>query len=182
MEGALGMVEIRGLAAAITVADVMAKTAAVEIIDLESARGGGWTTIKIRGNVGAVSASVSAGKEVGLSIGKFITSKVIPRPADQVTGLFCTAMQKADTPNEAPEPVKEEQETPETPEAPVKEEPETEAHAAEESQAETEAVPAPQTADETIAVTETVTEAVLLVSQPVQQSAHKAGKKRAKSR
>lgn len=89
MEGALGIIEIRGLATAITVADVMAKTADVKIVNIERAQGGGWMTIKITGNVAAVNASISAGKQTGDLFGDYVTSKVIPRPAVDVSKLFC---------------------------------------------------------------------------------------------
>ena len=84
MNDALGMVETRGLATAITVADVMVKTANVKLIGAERARGHGWTTIKVMGDVAAVNAAVSAGKKKAEEYGHFVSSKVIPRPVEAV--------------------------------------------------------------------------------------------------
>jgi len=89
MNEALGIIEIQGLASAVAVTDVMVKTAAVHLADIEPARGGGWMTIKITGNVAAVNASISAGTQAGTLHGSYISSKVIPRPAPEVSKLFC---------------------------------------------------------------------------------------------
>ena len=82
MKEALGLVEVRGLASAIHVADVMVKAANVHIIGLEKARGSGWMTVKVSGDVGAVQASVEAGAAEGLALQALISKLVIPRPAD----------------------------------------------------------------------------------------------------
>ncbi|MFI5049543.1 MAG: BMC domain-containing protein, partial [Gaiellales bacterium] len=55
MEGALGLIETRGLVAAIEAADAMVKAANVEIVGRESI-GGGYVTVAISGDVGAVKA------------------------------------------------------------------------------------------------------------------------------
>ena len=88
MNDALGIIEIRGLATAIQVADTMAKTATVSLIEMEPAKGNGWMTIKATGNVAAVTASINSGKQIAESHGHFITSKVIPRPAENMANLF----------------------------------------------------------------------------------------------
>lgn len=82
MKEALGLVEVRGLASAIHVADVMVKAANVHIISLEKARGSGWMTVKVSGDVGAVQAAVEAGAAEGLALQALISKLVIPRPAD----------------------------------------------------------------------------------------------------
>ena len=82
MKEALGLVEVRGLASAIHVADVMVKAANVHIIGLEKARGSGWMTVKVSGDVGAVQAAVEAGAAEGLALQALISKLVIPRPAD----------------------------------------------------------------------------------------------------
>lgn len=82
MKEALGLVEVRGLASAIHVADVMVKAANVHIIGLEKARGSGWMTVKVSGDVGAVQAAVEAGAAEGLALQALIRKLVIPRPAD----------------------------------------------------------------------------------------------------
>lgn len=82
MKEALGLVEVRGLASAIHVADVMVKAANVHIMGLEKARGSGWMTVKVSGDVGAVQAAVEAGAAEGLALQALISKLVIPRPAD----------------------------------------------------------------------------------------------------
>lgn len=89
MEGALGIIEIRGLATAVVVADIMVKTAAIEIIDVEQTQGGEWTTVKVSGNVAAVSASISAGRQIGEKYKNYISSKIISRPTTEVAKMFC---------------------------------------------------------------------------------------------
>ena len=88
MEDALGIIEIQGLATAVTVADVMVKTAAVKIINIEKGQGCGWVIVKVTGNVGAVNASIHAGIQTAKEYGRYIASKVIPRPAAQVFELI----------------------------------------------------------------------------------------------
>ena len=57
---ALGMVETRGLVAAIEAADAMVKAANVELIGTEKI-GSGLVSVMVRGDVGAVKAAVEAG-------------------------------------------------------------------------------------------------------------------------
>lgn len=89
MKEALGLVETRGLSTAILVADTMVKTSNVNISDIENTKGLGYMTIKISGNVGAVNAAVTAGKQTALENNAFVSSKVIPRPSDYIEGTFC---------------------------------------------------------------------------------------------
>lgn len=96
MDDALGMVESRGLATAVTVADIMVKTANVELLGVERARGQGWVTVKVKGDVGAVKAAVQAGIAVAETCGDYIASKVIPRPVDAVKEFFMQPGQKED--------------------------------------------------------------------------------------
>ena len=82
MRQSLGLVEIAGLACAVVVADAMVKSANVELMGIESAKGMGYTTIKVVGDVGAVNAAVEAGCQMGRMDGKLVSWKVIPRPSD----------------------------------------------------------------------------------------------------
>lgn len=88
MKKALGIIEIRGLAAAVNVADAMVKSADVELKGVERAKGMGYMTVKITGDVGAVSAAVEAGKSLGTDCGKYITSSVIANPAPETGRAF----------------------------------------------------------------------------------------------
>ena len=96
MEDALGMVESRGLATAVTVADVMVKTADVTLLGVERANGHGWVTVKIQGDVAAVNAAVKAGKAIGEKCGDDIAFKVIPRPVATVKELFMQPGERGD--------------------------------------------------------------------------------------
>ncbi len=77
----LGIIEVAGLLAAVEAADVVVKSANVQLIGYEMAKGGGWTTIKITGDVGAVKAAINAAEVSAKKMGTFVTSKVIARPA-----------------------------------------------------------------------------------------------------
>lgn len=89
MKEALGLVETRGLVAAIFVSDTMAKTANIKIIGIENTKGLGYMTIKISGDVGAVNAAVTSGKQIAIENNAFVSAKVIPRPSDTVESVFC---------------------------------------------------------------------------------------------
>ncbi len=93
---ALGMVETRGLATAVTAADIMVKTASVKLLGVERAKGQGWVTIKVTGDVAAVNAAVQAGIAVAETCGDYVASKVIPRPEEGVRELFMQPEQKFD--------------------------------------------------------------------------------------
>lgn len=88
MKQALGLVEIEGLSTAIETADAMAKAANVELLEIENTRGCGYMTIKVAGDVGAVNAAVSVGRQTGIMYGKLVSFKVIPRPSDYVEDTF----------------------------------------------------------------------------------------------
>lgn len=79
MNQALGMVEVIGFGCAVNVSDVMVKTADVRIAGIERAKGSGWLTIKVLGDVGAVNAAVESGEQIAKKDQKFIASKIIPR-------------------------------------------------------------------------------------------------------
>ena len=89
MSESLGFVEVAGLLPALTVADTMVKTADVTVLDVETAKGGGWMTVKVIGGVGAVTAAVTAGVEAANQLGSFVSKKVIPRPDEATWALFC---------------------------------------------------------------------------------------------
>ena len=76
---ALGMVETHGLVAAIEAADAMVKAANVVLIGSEYI-GGGYVTVMVRGDVGAVKAATDAGAAAAKRIGELVTVHVIPRP------------------------------------------------------------------------------------------------------
>jgi len=76
---ALGMVETRGLVASIEAADAMSKVAYVKLLVQEEI-GGGYVTIMVRGEIGAVQASVDAGVAAAKRAGELVAAHVIARP------------------------------------------------------------------------------------------------------
>jgi len=75
---ALGMIETKGLVAAIEAADAMVKAANVTLIGKEHV-GGGLVTVLVRGDVGAVTAE---------RVGELISIHVIPRPHSEVETIL----------------------------------------------------------------------------------------------
>ena len=84
---ALGMVETRGLVAAIEAADAMVKAANVTLIGKEIV-GGGLVSVLVRGDVGAVKAATDAGAAAADRIGELISVHVIPRPHSDVEAIL----------------------------------------------------------------------------------------------
>ena len=84
---ALGMIETRGLVAAIEAADAMVKSANVQLVGKEQV-GGGLVTVMVRGDVGAVKAAVDAGAAAASRVGELVSQHVIPRPHADVEKLL----------------------------------------------------------------------------------------------
>src|SRR6476620_3381032 len=80
---ALGMVETKGLVGAIEAADAMVKAANVVLIGSEYV-GGGFVTVMVRGDVGAVKAATDAGAAAARRVGELVSVHVIPRPHSDV--------------------------------------------------------------------------------------------------
>lgn len=80
---ALGMVETRGLVAAIEAADSMCKAANVALIGTEKI-GSGLVTVMVRGDVGAVKSAVESGSAAAGRLGELVATHVIPRPHGDV--------------------------------------------------------------------------------------------------
>lgn len=80
---ALGMIETRGLTAAIEAADTMLKAADVKVLGTEKI-GSGLISVIIQGDVGAVKAAVEAGAESAQRLGEIVAVHVIPRPSQEV--------------------------------------------------------------------------------------------------
>lgn len=87
MKLALGMVETRGLVAAIEAADAMVKAANVQLIGSEKI-GSGLVSVMVRGDVGAVKSAVEAGGAAAGRLGEVIATHVIPAPHDDVELLL----------------------------------------------------------------------------------------------
>ena len=86
---ALGMIETRGLVAAIEAADAMLKAANVVLIGTEKI-GSGLVSVMVRGDVGAVNAAVEAGANNASKLGELVAKHVIPRPHSDVEKILPT--------------------------------------------------------------------------------------------
>ena len=84
---ALGMVETKGLVASIEAADAMIKTANVKLYGQEES-GGGYVTVYIRGEIGAVRAAVDAGAAAAKASGDLVAVHVIAQPHKNVEKLL----------------------------------------------------------------------------------------------
>ena len=84
---ALGMVETRGLVASIEAADQMLKSANVVLVGTEKI-GSGLVTVMVRGDVGAVKASVESGSAAASKLGELVAAHVIPRPHNDVEKIL----------------------------------------------------------------------------------------------
>ncbi len=84
---ALGLIETRGLTAAIEAADAMVKAAEVTLIGTEKI-GSGLVSVMVRGDVGAVKAAVEAGSATASRLGEVIATHVIPRPHSDVEQIL----------------------------------------------------------------------------------------------
>ena len=87
---ALGMVETKGLIAAIEAGDTMLKAANVELIGYEKI-GGGFVTVMVRGDVGAVKAAAESGGQAAQRLGELISVHVIPRPHTDLEKILPTS-------------------------------------------------------------------------------------------
>lgn len=86
---ALGLIETKGLLAAIESADVMLKTASVELVE-KTLVGGGLVTVAVTGDVGAVKAAVESGAAAVRQLDEslLVSQHVIPRPHQELDGLI----------------------------------------------------------------------------------------------
>ncbi len=98
---ALGTIETVGLAAAFEAADVACKTANVELIGYELAKGGGFVTIKVVGKVAAVNSAIDAAKAAAAKVNRVVATLVIPRPASQIEPLIRNAATRGYRPEPA---------------------------------------------------------------------------------
>ena len=84
---AVGLIETRGMVAAIAAADEAAKTAAIELMAIEEV-GGGLATVRLAGDVASVQTAVATGAVAARRIGEVISQVVIPSPHEEVAPLL----------------------------------------------------------------------------------------------
>jgi len=87
MPKALGLVETRGLVAAIEAADAMVKAANVTLIGKERTDPA-LITIKVVGETAAVRSAVDAGAAAAKRVGVLVSTHIIPQPDLQMTTLI----------------------------------------------------------------------------------------------
>ena len=80
---ALGLIETKGLVAAIEAADAMVKTANVTLAGREFV-GAGLVCVTVRGDVGAVKAATDAGAAAARRVGELVSVHIIPSPHEEV--------------------------------------------------------------------------------------------------
>ncbi len=85
-QDALGIVETRGLVAAIEAADAMLKAANVRLVRVEKTVPA-LMSVQILGETAAVRSAVDAGKLAAEKVGTVVSVHVIPRPADDTVRL-----------------------------------------------------------------------------------------------
>lgn len=79
----MGMIETRGLAAAVEALDAMLKTADVTFAGQKRA-GAGLVSVMVEGDVAAVKSAVDAGAEAAQKVGELRSVHVIARPIDKL--------------------------------------------------------------------------------------------------
>ena len=82
-----GFIETKGFVGSVEAADAMVKAANVEVAG-KMEIGGGYMTVAIKGDVGAVKAAVYAGAEAAKKVGELVSAHVIPRPNEGLLDLF----------------------------------------------------------------------------------------------
>jgi ethanolamine utilization protein EutM len=87
MQSAIGLIETKGLIGSIEAADAMVKAANVSLLG-EERIGGGYVTVIIEGDVGAVKAATDAGAAAAKRVGELISVHVIPRPHEELDKIL----------------------------------------------------------------------------------------------
>jgi microcompartment protein CcmL/EutN len=84
---AIGMIETKGVVAALAAADAMLKAANVSIVAREEV-GDGLVAVIVQGDVGAVKAATEAGAETANQVGELVSVHVIPRSHPDLKNHF----------------------------------------------------------------------------------------------
>ena len=109
----LGLIETYGLLPAVEAADATIKSANVDLIGYEFAKGSGMTVVKVEGDVGAVKAAIAAASMAASKVGKVAATRVIPRPATGLEVMVRNGDTKGYTPPEPPAPTTPDESGPE---------------------------------------------------------------------
>ena len=109
----LGLIETFGLLPAVEAADAAVKSANVELVGYEFAKGSGMTVVKVEGDVGAVKAAIAAASMAASKVGRVAATRVIPRPATGLEVMVRNGDTKGYTPPEPPAPTSPDESGPE---------------------------------------------------------------------
>src|SRR5215210_4604189 len=85
---AIGLIETKGIVAAVEACDAALKAANVQFVEQHKV-GSGLVAITLRGDVAAVRAAVDAGAEAAGRVGEVVSDHVIPRPHQDVSKIGC---------------------------------------------------------------------------------------------
>jgi len=87
MNDAIGLIETKGYVGLVEASDAMVKAANVNLVK-HIQIGGAFVTTIVEGDVGSVTAAVSAGREAASRVGNLVASHVIARPAAGLLDFF----------------------------------------------------------------------------------------------
>jgi len=87
MKPALGLIEVLGFVGITEAADAAVKAASIELSTVEKIEGG-LVSIRLLGDLGAVSAAVQAGAQAAQRVGTLVAQHVIPNPHDDLVQLL----------------------------------------------------------------------------------------------
>ena len=109
----LGLIETFGLLPAVEAADAAVKSANVDLLGYEFAKGSGMTVVKVEGDVGAVKAAIAAAYVAASKVGRVAATRVIPRPAKGLEMMVRNGDTKGYQPPEPPAPTSPDESGPE---------------------------------------------------------------------
>ena len=95
-QGAIGLIETRGLVGAVEAADAAAKAGLVELLAFEQI-GGGLVSVRFSGDVAAVQVAVKAGVEAAQRIGEVLCHNIMPAPHADLLSTLSPSRQKSKT-------------------------------------------------------------------------------------
>lgn len=87
MRRSIGIVETKGLVAAIQAADTMVKAADVHVVDVDIV-GSALIAVIVSGEVAAVTAAVESARETVAQLGEIIATNVVARPHEEVEKML----------------------------------------------------------------------------------------------
>lgn len=84
---ALGMIETHGHVGSVQAVDTMVKSADIQVLGVKEI-GGGYVSVYVEGDIGAVKAAVDAAAEAVKKIGQLVSVHVIARPSPETLKMI----------------------------------------------------------------------------------------------